>query len=124
MKNLAVFLAALSCALPARTGLAQAPDPGATLGSLSALIGQHRTDAAGPLMTLEEVERIALVENPEIHVAARRVVAAEAHVPLEGALDDPQFMVRSWGVPFSKPWDYNSAQNMFMIGQALPGPGK
>ena len=124
MKNLAVFLAALSCALPARAGLAQAPDPGAALGSLSALIGQHRTDAAGPLMTLEEVERIALVENPEIHVAARRVVAAEAHVPIEGALDDPQFMVRNWGVPFRKPWDYNTAQNMFMIGQALPGPGK
>lgn len=75
-------------------------------------------------LTLDEAERIALEENPEIHVAARRVAMAEAHIPAAGALDDPQFMYRGWQVPLKHPWDYNAAQNMLMISQALPGPGK
>jgi len=33
-------------------------------------------------------------------------------------------MYRGWGVPLEKPWDFNSAQNMFSLSQALPGPGK
>lgn len=49
---------------------------------------------------------------------------AEAAVPAAGALDDPEAMYRGWGVPLSQPWDYNQAQNMFMVTQALPGPGK
>jgi outer membrane protein TolC len=104
---------------------AQAADPSAALGAWSALIGgQHHAEATGRITNLDEVQRISLAENPEIHVATRRVAAAEAHIPLAGALDDPQFMYRGWGVPLSKPWDYNGAQNMLMIGQALPGPGK
>jgi cobalt-zinc-cadmium efflux system outer membrane protein len=75
-------------------------------------------------LTLDEAERIALEENPEIHVAVRRVAMAEAHIPAAGALDDPQFMYRGWQVPLKHPWDYNGAQNMLMISQALPGPGK
>ena len=67
---------------------------------------------------------IALAENPEIHVAARKVAMAEAHVPTTGRLDDPQFMLRNWQVPLNKPWDYNAAQNMLMSSQSLPGPGK
>jgi cobalt-zinc-cadmium efflux system outer membrane protein len=75
-------------------------------------------------LTLDEAERIALEENLEIHVAARRVAMAEAHIPAAGALDDTQFMYRGWQVPLKHPWDYNAAQNMLMISQALPGPGK
>lgn len=80
--------------------------------------------AIGPVLTLEEAERIALAHNPGIEVAARRVAMAEAAVPGAGALDDPEAMYRGWGVPLSQPWDYNQAQNMFMVTQALPGPGK
>jgi outer membrane protein TolC len=75
-------------------------------------------------MTIDQAERIALTDNPELHLAARRVAMAEAHVPTAGKLDDPQFMYRAWQVPLSKPWDYNAAQNMFMLGRSFPGPGK
>ena len=54
----------------------------------------------------------------------RKVAMAEAHVPTTGKLDDPQFMLRNWQVPLNKPWDYNAAQNMLMLSQSLPGPGK
>lgn len=77
-----------------------------------------------PAKTLDEIERIALADNPDIHVAARKVAIAEAHIPATGKLDDPQLMVRNWQIPLSKPWDLNAAQNMLMIGQSLPGPGK
>ena len=33
-------------------------------------------------------------------------------------------MYRGWGVPLRRPWDYNSAQNMFMVSQTFPGLGK
>lgn len=82
------------------------------------------SDPSGPALTLDEIERMALLRNPEIAVAARRVAMAEASLPAAGALDDPQAMYRGWGVPLSQPWDYNQAQNMFMVTQALPGPGK
>lgn len=77
-----------------------------------------------PALTLDEIERVALTENPEIHVGVRRVAMAEAHVPTTGRLDDPQFMLRNWQVPLSKPWDLNAAQNMLMYSQSLTGPGK
>lgn len=79
---------------------------------------------SGPALTLDETERIALARNPEIAVAARRVAMAESGVPAAGALDDPQAMYRGWGVPLRQPWNYNQAQNMFMVTQNLPGPGK
>jgi outer membrane protein TolC len=81
-------------------------------------------DSSTRELTLDDAERIALEENPEIHVSVRRVAMAEAHIPGAGALDDPQFMYRGWQVPLKHPWDYNAAQNMLMISQALPGPGK
>jgi len=77
-----------------------------------------------PVLTLDQAEQIVLTENPEISLAARRVAMAEAHVPTTGKLDDPQFMYRAWQVPLSRPWDYNAAQNMFMLGRSFPGPGK
>ncbi len=104
---------------------AQAAGIGDSLGSLAALLGDRQpTNASGPALTLDDVERIALARNPEIEVAARRVAIAEAHVPTAGALDDPTTMYRGWGVPLQQPWNYNDAQNMFSVSQTLPGPGK
>jgi len=95
------------------------------LNELSSLIGNAQgQNTTTPALTLDEVERIALAENPQIHVAARKVASAEAHVPLAGALEDPQAMYRGWQVPLNRPWDYNSAQNMLMLGQSFPGRGK
>ena len=120
-----------SCLSPAATDVATAarraetPDKNDPLASAAALIVDHKpADGAAPVLALEDAERIAMASNPEIYVAARRVVMAEAHVPAAGALDDPQFMYRGWQVPLTKPWDYNAAQNMFMYSQALPGAGK
>ncbi|MFP5249467.1 MAG: TolC family protein [Acidobacteriota bacterium] len=86
--------------------------------------GAPAPEPSGPALTLDEIERMALARNPEIAVAARRVAMAEANLPAAGALDDPQAMYRGWGVPLVQPWNYNQAQNMFMLTQALPGPGK
>lgn len=99
------------------------------LQNLEEILGNaHRSSdssrSSGPTLRLDQIERMALVRNPEIAVAVRRVVMAEADVPAAGALDDPQAMYRGWGVPLSEPWDYNQAQNMFMVTQSLPGPGK
>lgn len=77
-----------------------------------------------PALTLAQLEQIALQANPEIRLAARKVAAAEAHVPGAGALDDPSLMYRGWQVPVTQPWNYNAAMNMFMVGQTFPGPGK
>ncbi len=88
------------------------------------LTAEPASGRSGPALTLDELERMALLRNPEIAVAVRRVAMAEARVPAAGALDDPQAMYRGWGVPLSQPWDYNQAQNMFMVIQTLPGPGK
>ncbi len=133
MKTLfaAVFLGAW-CAL-VWSAAAQAPPLGDALATLDlALAGTPDPDSASPdrprelapELSLDDVERIALSDNPEIHVAVRRVEMAQAHVPTAGALDDPQFMYRGWQVPLKHPWDYNGAQNMFMLSQNLPGPGK
>lgn len=83
----------------------------------------HANPAVRPL-TLEQLEQIALQANPEIRLAARKVVTAEAHISGAGALEDPSFMYRGWQVPLSQPWNYNSAMNMFMIGQSFAGSGK
>ena len=125
MKTFHLLIGALSLALVLPACDAQTAEGATALDSLSALLGSaHAADAPGPALTLEEVERIALAENPELQVAARKVAAAEAHVPLAGALDDPQAMYRGWQVPLKKPWDYNEAQNMFMLGRSFPGRGK
>jgi outer membrane protein TolC len=33
-------------------------------------------------------------------------------------------MYRGWGIQLQKPWDFNAAQNMFSLSQALPGRNK
>ncbi|HMG84142.1 MAG TPA: TolC family protein [Terracidiphilus sp.] len=123
LRNLGIGAFSLALALPFCN--AQTPVGATALSELSTLIGNtHAATTPGSAITLDEVERIALAENPEIALAARKVAAAETHVPLAGALDDPQAMYRGWQVPLSHPYDYNSAQNMFMLGQSFPGRGK
>jgi hypothetical protein len=54
------------------------------------LLPQHQHSAAsGPTFTLNEIEQMALLSNPEIRVAVRRLAVVEAHLPAAGALDDP-----------------------------------
>lgn len=93
-------------------------------GNIAELLPQRHAAATGPALTLDEIERMALIGNPEIRVAVRRLAVAQAHVPTAGALDDPSFMYRGWQVPLRKPWNYNAGQNMFMLSQTLPGFGK
>src|SRR5215469_16246082 len=100
-------------------------DDADVLSGASALLPQHHASGrTGPAYTLDELEQMALVGNPEIRVAAEHLSFVEAHVPSAGALDDPMFMYRGWQVPLSQPWNYNAAQNMFMVSQTLPGRGK
>jgi outer membrane protein TolC len=125
MKALLIALCTLAVIAPANSSSAQTPHATGQPSTFSAFIDDPKlSDASTPALTLNEIERIALAENPEIHVASRKVSMAEAHVPITGKLDDPQFMLRNWQVPLNKPWDYNAAQNMLMLSQSLPGPGK
>lgn len=95
------------------------------LSGVATLLPQYRhSDSSGPTFTLDEVEQMALAGNPEIRLAAKRLAVVEAGLPSAGALDDPSFMYRGWQVPLRQPWNYNAAQNMFMISQAIPGRGK
>lgn len=104
---IAVFLL-LSCLLRAQV-------PGSYHGHES---------AAGPIMSIDEIEREAMANNPEIRAAERKVAVARARSAGAGALDDPMAMYRNWGTPLQKPWDLNQSQQMFMYQQTLPGPGK
>ena len=92
--------------------------------NIAELLPQHHAAVSGPVLTLDEIERMALIGNPEIRVVARRLAVVQAHVPTAGAMDDPSFMYRGWQVPLRQPWNYNAAQNMFMFSQTLPGFGK
>lgn len=90
-----------------------------------ALLPQHQhAQPSGPELTLDEIEQKAMVGNPEIRVAIRQLAMVEARVPAAGALDDPFLMYRGWGIPLHQPWNYNDAQNMFMLSQTFPGFGK
>src|SRR5215831_15560887 len=90
-----------------------------------ALLPQHQhAESSGPTLTLDQVEQIALLGNPDVRVAARQLAVVEAHVPAAGALDDPMLGYWGWGTPLSQPWNYNAAQNMFMVSQTFPGSGK
>jgi outer membrane protein TolC len=124
MKILISVFCILVAAVPG-VSRAQAATKTDGLADIAALLEQHHEpEASSPTLTLDEVERIALADNPEIAVAARRVAVAGAHLPAAGALDDPVAMYRGWGVPLEKPWDYNQEQNMLSLSQTLPGLGK
>src|SRR5579863_2677054 len=117
MRVLYALFLVCACALNAA---AEDPFPAA-----EALLRQHQHSAeSGPAFALDEIERMALLSNPEIQVAVRRLAVLEAHQPAAGALDDPSLMYRGWGVPLRRPWDYNAAQDMFMVSQTFPGFGK
>ena len=105
----------------ARVLSAAAEDP---FPAADALLQHQHSTVSGPAFTLDEIEQMALLSNPEIQVAVRRLAVVEAHLPNAGALDDPSLMYRGWGVPLRRPWDYNAAQNMFMVSQTFPGFGK
>jgi cobalt-zinc-cadmium efflux system outer membrane protein len=125
MKSIFAVLCVLAGALPAALSFAQTTSGSEGLASYAALLQMpHRSAEDGAALTLDDAERMALERNPEIEVAARRVAAMEAHVPVAGALDDPMAMVRGWGLPLRQPWDLNQSQNMFSISQTLPGSGK
>lgn len=125
MKTLFAVLCLLAVLASASRNFGQEPGTSGPFAGYSAIIdAQISPGPSTPALTLDEIERLALAENPEIHVAARKVAMAEAHVPTTGRLDDPQLMLRNWQVPLSKPWDLNAAQNMLMLSQSLPGPGK
>lgn len=125
MKFLAGVLCLFALCVPACVVGAQSENRTVPLSNLERLIGKKiPSDTSGPELTLADAGRIALARNPEIAVQTRRVAMAEANVPAAGALDDPEAMYRGWGVPLRQPWNYNQAQNMFMVTQALPGPGK
>jgi outer membrane protein, heavy metal efflux system len=120
--HIALWAAVLVAAVPGACAQTAATRE---LEAISVLFQQVRpaSPAVQPL-TLDDAERIALAENPDLRVAVRKVALAESHVPLAGALDDPQAMYRAWSVPLNEPWNYNAAQNMFMLGQSFPGRGK
>jgi outer membrane protein, heavy metal efflux system len=123
MKTLSAVLCLSAVFVFADWSMAQGA--GSPLAGFSAIVDARKSpEPTTPALTLDEIEQIALAENPEIHVATRKVAMAEAHVPTTGKLDDSQFMLRNWQVPLSKPWDLNAAQNMLMLSQSLPGPGK
>jgi cobalt-zinc-cadmium efflux system outer membrane protein len=125
MKAFALLICLLAACVSAPAVSAQTQPATAGLPNLNLLLGNSPApEPSGPALTLDQVERMALLRNPQIAVAARRVAMAEAGVPAAGAVDDPQAMYRGWGVPLSEPWNYNQAQNMFMVTQALPGRGK
>lgn len=124
MKSILSIFLFLSVAGLASSAGAQSPAQSDGLAGFASILQMHEQAAAGPAMTLDDVERIALEVNPEIQVAARRVAIAQAHRPVAGALDDPMAMYRGWGVPLSQPWNYNAGQNMFGLSQTFPGRGK
>jgi outer membrane protein, heavy metal efflux system len=118
MKSILVCLLCLSSVLAVA-----ADDPYQSALAALPQAHSHANSNVTPV-PLAEAEQIALQANPEIRVAARKVAIAEIHVSGAGALDDPSVMYRGWQVPLTKPWDYNAAMNMFMVGQSFPGPGK
>ena len=72
----ALFLVC-ACAVSAA---AEDPFPAA-----NALLPQHEhSTASGPAYTLEEIEQMALLSNPEIRVAVLDQAVVEAHVPTVG----------------------------------------
>ncbi|MGA8041940.1 MAG: TolC family protein [Terracidiphilus sp.] len=125
MKNTFCSTLVLALAVPWPAARAEVPAPGDPFAGYAALLAQvPASPDRAPALTLDEVERTALAVSPEIEVAARRLAAIQAHVPIAGALDDPTVMYRGWAVPLEKPWDYNQAQNMFSISQTFQGAGK
>lgn len=85
---------------------------------------QHQHPAgSGPALSLAELE-VAARSNPELVALTTRIAAVRARKDYAGTLEDPTIAYRNWGVPLSRPWDYNRSQHMFMLERDLPGRGK
>src|SRR3974390_167552 len=84
----------------------QADDADVLSGPAALLPQHHAGDRTGPTYTLDELEQMALVGNPEIRVAPEHLSFVEAHVPSAGALADPMFMYRGWEGALNQPWNY------------------
>lgn len=78
----------------------------------------------GSAFTLAALEDEAQQRNPELLAVAKKVAAVRARSSYAGDLADPSVSYRNWGVPWSRPWDYNRSQHMFMVERELPGRGK
>ncbi|HSE50528.1 MAG TPA: TolC family protein [Terriglobales bacterium] len=117
MKGLAVLVLSLLAVWPA---MGQQEPP----ALLDAMLAQHHVETSAPTYTLDDLEAAALTGNPGLKAAAARIAVVEARAPQAGALEDPMLQVRTWGVPLRRPWDLDRSQNMVMLSQALPGPGK
>jgi cobalt-zinc-cadmium efflux system outer membrane protein len=125
MKAFLSVVCILASIVPGGICHAQTPAGDDGLAGFAALfLASPRDKVKRSALTLDDAERIALAQSPDIAVAARRVAIAEAHVPIAGALEDPTAMYRGWGVPLQQPWNFNDAQNMFSISQMFPGSGK
>jgi outer membrane protein, heavy metal efflux system len=116
-----IFLSAVLATAQSVAGTAT--DPLEAVQAILPSLQEHRAPAPAPL-TLAELEAAALLNNAEIHAAARQVAVAQARRGSAGALEDPSFMYRGWATPLAKPWDLNQSQHMFMFSQNLPGGGK
>jgi cobalt-zinc-cadmium efflux system outer membrane protein len=117
MKGFAVLVIAFLLVWPA----AAQEDP---LVVADALLAQHHDELTTPTYTLDELETGALANNPGLKAAVARLAVIDVRTPQAGALEDPMLQTRAWGVPLRRPWDLNQSQNMLMVSQALPGPGK
>ena len=69
--------------------------------------------------SVDEAVAEAMLANPEIRAAVRRLTLAQLKITTARSLDDPMFMARDWSTPFSKPWDLNQAQLMFSVQQTF-----
>ncbi len=106
MKHICVFapcVLALSIACQGQTELPPALAAGSTTVRLS----------------VEEAVAEALLSNPELRAAVRRLSLAQLKTTTAHSLDDPMLMVRDWDTPLRKPWDLNQAQTMFMLQQSF-----
>ena len=75
-------------------------------------------------LSVEQAVAEALVDNPQIRAAVRRLSLAQMKTGTARSLDDPMLMVRDWQTPLRKPWDLNQAQLMFSLQQTFPGKQK
>ena len=75
-------------------------------------------------LSAEQAVAEALVDNPQIRAAVRRLSLAQMKIATARSLDDPMLMVRDWQTPLRKPWDLNQAQLMFSLQQTFPGKQK
>ncbi|HUS19906.1 MAG TPA: TolC family protein [Terriglobales bacterium] len=96
---------------------------GAGAQPLSAQEHRHAPEA-GPVFTLAALEEAAQQQNPELMAIAAQAAIVKARRGSAGELADPTASYRNWGVPLSRPWDFNRSQHMFMLERELPGRGK